>query len=383
MPVNSWLHLPEEDSRYRLPDDLRRQDAMAARDCGWVDQMLPFVASHAKVGEWIIDPFCGFGSTVLAAVDGGVRAAGVELDPQRVHLSRERLARFGVAADDYPVLVGSLSRAETLAALRQPHPDTGETRRFSLCLTNIPYFGCNRGATPPADPDTEQRYADVHYEPYLQGLRDVFVGVHELLEPDGWCIVMAQNLSLGGRFLPLAWDVAKLLSERFVLHEERVLIYDRAADPGAATASTNRAHEYALICRKQSFGLDVHQGRDLVVRLLRAGFDFVVYGSFLKWLRGEQVLPNDIDLFCPPDDAGISRLMRWLEDEGFRLESWNTPIHPPVSVQALAHRYYFRARRIDRHGRMLQLDISIAEDHAAFDELRKQENQDALPGIDD
>jgi hypothetical protein len=371
MAVNSWLHLTREDPRHRLPDDLRQRDPLAARDCGWVDQMLPFIASHAGADDWIIDPFCGFGSTLLAAQASGVRAAGVELDPQRVALTRERLARLGIASDDYPVLTGSLSRADTLADLRRQPSATGEKRCFTLCLTNIPYFGCNAGDT--ATPAPDQRYADTCYEPYLQGLREVFVGVHELLEAGGWCIVMAQNLRLNGHFVPLAWDVARLLGERFILHEERVLIYDRPADPAPASTPTNRAHEYALICRKQPAGLDTSQGRELLARLQQAGFEYIVYGSFQRWLRGEPgVQPNDIDLICPPDDDEISRLLRWLDADGFRLESWNAPIHPPVSVPALAHRHYLRARRIDRHGHRLQLDISIPESRAAFDKLRKE-----------
>lgn len=376
MPINSWLHLAEEDPRHRLPDDLRQHDVMGARDCGWVDQMRPFVGSHAGAGGWIIDPFCGFGSTLLAALDGGVPALGVELDPQRVHLTRQRLARCAAPTEDYPVLTGSLTQPEIREALRQPPLAGAERRRFTLCLTNIPYFGCNQETDLAADPACEQLYAETYYEPYLQGLRDVFVAVHELLEPEGWCIVMAQNLRLGGHFLPLAWDVARLLGERFVLHDERLLIYNRAADPApaAATTRTNRAHEYALICRKQSSGLDLQQGRETVARLRQAGFIFVVYGSFQKWLQGAPgILPNDIDILCPPDDGEISRLIRWLEDEGFRIESWNAPIHPPIPLKALAHRHYFRARRIDRHGRTLQLDISIAESQGAFETRRRQQ----------
>jgi hypothetical protein len=383
MPVNSWLRLPEEDPRHRLPDDLRQQDSMAARDCGWVDQMRPFVASHATAGEWIIDPFCGFGSTLLAALDGGVPAAGVELDPQRVDLTRQRLARFAADAEHYPVLNGSLAQTDVRDALR--HLPSGERRRFSLCLTNIPYFGCNTGETPSPEADSGRLYGERYYESYLQGLREVFVGVHALLEANGWCVVMAQNLQLAGHFVPLAWDVARLLGERFVLHEERVLIYDRPADPAPAPATTrtNRAHEYALICRKKSFGLDVVQGRELLARLQEAGFNFVVYGSFLQYLQGEPgVVPNDIDLLYPPDDAEVSRLIRWLEGAGFRIESWNAPIHPPVSVQALAYRYYFRARRVDRQGRTLQLDISIAESRDAFETQRRQ-HPDAIHPRDD
>lgn len=396
MAVNSWLHLSGEDPRQRLPDDLRQQDARQARDCGWVDQMRPFIASHATTDGWIVDPFCGFASTLLAAQETGVRAAGVELDAQRVELARTRLARAGAPAADYPVLAGSLAQPEIRAALRQPAAlgealgapggtagggageQTGKiaggegalaaARRFTLCLTNIPYFGCRDGEAVPG-----QLYAADCYEPYLQGLRDVFFGVHDLLEPGGWCIVMAQNLSLGGRFVPLAWDVARLLGERFVLHEERVLLYDRPADAAVtATGPGNRAHEYALICRKASSGLDVQQGRALLQRMQAAGFEFAVYGSFLRCLRGEsEVPPNDIDLLLAGDEARLSGLLRWLEEEGFRLESWNAPVHPPVSLPFLAQRHYFRARRIDRHGGFLQVDIALAESREALEGLRE------------
>ncbi|MET0334919.1 MAG: hypothetical protein ABW190_11655 [Rhizobacter sp.] len=363
--VNSWLHLQAQDPRYQLPLQLAAQDPMAAQDCGWVEQMLPFIHSHASPQAWIVDPFCGFGSTLVAASIAGVRAVGVELDAQRSQIARQRLDLLGLNAVSHPVLTGSVTQPEVRERLRTP--SAGEPpRRFSLCLTNVPYFGCSGQ---PGDASAGQLYAEPFYAPYLQGLRDVFFRVHELLEPEGWGVVMVQNLRLGNTFVPLAWDVARLLAERFVLHEERVLVYDRASSSGAPpTGPTNRAHEYALVFRKQAAGMDPMQGRELLAQLHREGFEFAVYGSFARWLAtGTPATPGDIDLLCPPDDAEVSHLLQWLEAQGFAITSWDTPVRPPVSTTALAHRHYFRARRLHRNGTPLQVDVTLVADREAFD----------------
>lgn len=367
MAAPSWLHLKAQDPRQALPEPLRARDAMQGRDCAWVEQMTPFVHGFADQAKWIVDPFCGFGSTLLAALDGGVRCAGVELDAKRALLAKQRLAMSGAHDEHYPVLTGSLAHEAVQDALLDLECRGG--RSFSLCLTNIPYFGCAHESASNGRSSPEQLYGKPFYEHYLQGLRDVFAGVHRVLAPDGWVIVMAQNLNLNGTFVPLAWDVARLLGERFAAHEERVLLYDKPGDPDPSfPSSTNRAHEYALVFKKQPARLDTDEGRQLVEQMSHARFEFLLYGSFARWLQGDpQASPNDIDIFCPPDDAEMSRLMRWLEDHGFRIESWNAAVKPPIVAAVLAYRYYFRAARISRQGKILQLDIAVAADRGTFD----------------
>lgn len=393
MDSNSWLRLDAQDPHYQLPAALQGQDPRAARDCGWVEQMTPFISHYAQPGEWVIDPFCGFGSTLVAASIVGAPALGVELDAQRVALTRARLDTLGVDAARYPVWQGNVADVITQARCRtelggssaqpgapmagQGHMSDASSPRIGLCLTNIPYFGCDPGEQDAPD----QLYQTRYYEPYLQGLREVFNGVHAILAPGAWCVVMVQNLRLGGRFVPLAWDVAKLLDERFVLHDERMLIYDRVHDPArlgaGGVSATNRAHEYALVCRKQARGLDVDAGLAFLRALAQDGFEFAVYGSFADHLAGQANdkvrhahEPNDIDVVVPPDEIALSRLMQRLESDGFRIESWNARTSPPVSMAAMAYRYYFRARRVDQHGNSLQLDVAVSDTRAAFDDQR-------------
>ncbi|MEY4764151.1 MAG: hypothetical protein RI907_824 [Pseudomonadota bacterium] len=363
MTCPSWRHLRAEEDSCPLPPDLRAADAMDARDCGWVAQMQPYIASHAQAERWVLDPFCGFGSTLVAAWQGGARAVGVELSAPRAALATERLRRLGMGPERHPVLTGSLADPALVEALRAqlgagPQP-------IGLCLTNIPYFGCH--TAPGGEGSGQQLYLTPHYEPFLQGLREVFLGVHSLLAPDGWCVVMAQNLRLGDTLVPLAWDVARLLSDRYTLQDERVIVYDRAhteADgPGVVG---NRAHESVLVFQKARPPIDTAEALALLSALLAEGFELALHGSLARQLAGLPGAPaHDIDLLVPPGDEALSRLLQALQARGFSLASWGAGLTPPVTWAALGHRHYFRAQRVNALGRRLQVDVAVDTGWAA------------------
>jgi site-specific DNA-methyltransferase (adenine-specific) len=50
------------------------------------------VQASAEPGFLVCDPFCGSGSSGVAAVRGGCDFIGADIDPRAVQLSRERLA---------------------------------------------------------------------------------------------------------------------------------------------------------------------------------------------------------------------------------------------------------------------------------------------------
>src|SRR5438046_1073505 len=60
-------------------------------------KMLPAVAAHAitaytEPGEWVLDPMCGIGTTLVEAVHLGRRAVGVEYEQRWVDIARTNLA---------------------------------------------------------------------------------------------------------------------------------------------------------------------------------------------------------------------------------------------------------------------------------------------------
>lgn len=344
MDSRSWMLLEQEDPRWRLPEDLRSRDPFAARDCGWVEQMRPFIRQFSRPGELVLDPFCGFASTLLAAHLEGRAGLGYEIDPARAELARERLARHGATAQQ--VVADDL--------LRSPPPGV-----VDLCLTSIPYFGSRWASDDPA-----QLYASADYAGYLQRLGERLRLIRQLLAPGRYCIVMAENLRLGGQMLPLAWDVARLLAGQLQLCEERVLLYSKPVEALAPlSCHSDRSHEYALILRNQADAPDPQQGLALLRAMQAAGLRFALFGSFAAWLEGdEQVQPADIDLLLPDDDAAINALLAWLQGQGFALSCWQQALALPVRLAEYRGRYYFRAERVQRGGERLRLDLCFELD---------------------
>lgn len=349
MTDRSWWMVEEDAQEHRLPDDLRARDPFGGRDCGRVEQMRPFVRRFSRPGDTVFDPFCGFGTTLLAAALEGRRGLGMEIDAGRAMLARERLARHGIVD---PVVAGALPQC----AIPQP---------ISLCLTNIPYFGCRWHADTNVDPG--QLYAASNFGAYLTGLRDIFHAVRDALPEGGYCIATAENVTLNGRMLPIAWELARVLGSLFVACEERILCYPPRPVAADATPSdpdrTDRSHEYALVYRKARSRIDIEGGRSELQAMRAAGFAFEVYGSFAPWQHADpgdgERPPSDIDLAVPADEARLQALLRWLMARGYRLQLWDEPVDASVPMQRVIQQHYLRAERIDIDGRLMRVDIGV------------------------
>lgn len=348
MADRSWCVVEEDAPEHRLPDDLRARDPFGGRDCGWVEQMRPFVRDFSCPGDTVFDPFCGFGTTLLAAALEGRRGLGMEIDAERAVLARERLARHGIAD---PVVAGALPQS----AISQP---------IAMCLTSIPYFGCRW----PAGADEGQLYAAPDFGAYIEGLRDIFHAVRAALPEGAYCIAMAENVTLNGRMLPVAWELARVLGSLFDACDERILCYP--ARPSDVLPSdpdrTDRSHEYALVYRKARTRIDINRGRGELRAMRDAGFAFRVHGSFSAWEHkdpdGGQP-PSDIDLHVPADEARLHALLYWLTTRGYRLQLWDEPVDASLPLQRVIERHYLRAERIDIDGGRMCIDIAVAATH--------------------
>ena len=77
------------------------------------------------------------------------------------------------------------------------------------------------------------------------------------MKDGGYIVVIVKNVKKDGKFYPLAWDLARRLSEKFELKDERIWIQDKVAlapygYPYSWTA--NILHHYCLILRKEEGG---------------------------------------------------------------------------------------------------------------------------------
>lgn len=352
MEANSWLHLAAQDPRYRLPDDLRARDPFLARDCGWVEQMRPLIRDLSAPGQLVLDPFCGFGTTLLAAALEQRNGIGIEVDPERAQLARERLTRLGFEAPR----VLACDALEGLATLAD----------IDLIATNLPYFGCNFGATAEASP---QLYGCASYAEYLERLRLIIDAMKSCLRPGAHVVATVQNVQVGYHFVAQAFDIARMLAERFTLLEERVLVYDRARRAERPPAHANRAHEYVLVALNETRAIDLDDSLVCLRALVHEHGRCVVFGSFARWLREGDAAPRpgDVDVLVEPNFEALARSSAWLEQRGFRLERWGARISAATLPAAAPGSHYVRARRLRADGRLCQIDLAFGQTQAEFE----------------
>ena len=151
-----------------------------------------FVERLTDPGDAVLDPFAGFGTTLVVAESLRREAFGVEIDSDRATFVRSRMR----APDRL-----FTADARELDALPIPN--------VSLAITSPPYSS-------PGDPEealSAYRDANPGYHRYLADLQRVCRSVGSLLTPDGWLVIEAANLRRPDRVDTLAWDIAHAVGE--------------------------------------------------------------------------------------------------------------------------------------------------------------------------
>lgn len=64
-----------------------------------VSVIKPLIETFSKPGDLVLDPFCGSGSTLLAARESGRRFIGIEKDPRVFETLRARLVRKSISEE--------------------------------------------------------------------------------------------------------------------------------------------------------------------------------------------------------------------------------------------------------------------------------------------
>ena len=144
-----------------------------------------FLEQFTEPGDVVLDPFAGFGTTLIAAEEMGREAWGVERDVRRAAFARSQLP--------HP------ERVLTGDALHLPDLDLP---RFDFAMSAPPFMA----RTDPDDPLTGRPGT---YGSYLAKLKVIYERAKERMKPGAHVVVEVANLREGGEVTTLAWDVAK------------------------------------------------------------------------------------------------------------------------------------------------------------------------------
>jgi DNA modification methylase len=207
------------------------------------------VLSHP--GEWVLDPFCGTGTTLLAAHRQGRVGAGMDVSGEFLALARQRLMEAGY--EGFRLIQGD---ARNIAReLDEP---------LALCVTSPPYWDIlNQKRT--ADHKGIRHYGNLDddlgtiegYEEFLSALCEVFTGVYHRLRSGGYCCVIVMDLRKKNRFYPLHMDLTRKM-EQIGYTLDDMIIWDRRHEYNRLRPlgfpyvfRINRVHEYILIFQKR------------------------------------------------------------------------------------------------------------------------------------
>jgi DNA modification methylase len=221
-----------------------------------------FISFFTKEGNWVLDPFMGTGSTLVAAGNLNRNCAGVELSEKYFLTAKERIKKY--SSGKIIPLNGS---SENLASLLKSNKIKN---LFDFTITSPPYWNqlernslrqklrSEKGLATKYSNDENDLGNINDYSKFIEKQAKIFDQVHDATKPNGYLTIITNNIYYNGRLFPLAYDTAVSLTKRknksWVLKDEKIWLQDDkpliALGVNNAWVS-NRHHQYCLIFRKE------------------------------------------------------------------------------------------------------------------------------------
>lgn len=209
-----------------------------------------FIKFFTKKGQKVFDPFCGIGSTLVAAKRTGRIGYGAELNKKYFNLAVKRTPEF--KKNLYNINV------EKIKELNLPKMD--------FCISSPPYWNVLNRSTGDFHAKRKDKGLDLKYsskdndlgniddyDEFLERLCKIYIDIYDLMKKGGYVVIIVKNVKKGGVLYPLAWDLAKKLSNIYILKDEKIWIQDKIglAPYGYPSAWTsNILHHYCLVLQK-------------------------------------------------------------------------------------------------------------------------------------
>ncbi|MHA2432978.1 MAG: DNA methyltransferase [Candidatus Thorarchaeota archaeon] len=254
--TKSWFIVnPRSRSKNQLDHPAKFPEELVSR----------FVKFFTQSGAWVLDPFAGVGSTQVACKALDRNSVGIELNEEFVRAGRGEIQKCEGSGNQVLLPGDSLDIA---AVLETQFGE--EVPRFDYLITSPPYWNMltkSRGGNESTHKErAEKGLTQVYstsprdlgnintYEEYLESVGVVFDSVYPFMADGSYLTVVVQNMrDADSTFRPIAWDLAKRLSDTYEMRQEQVWCQDnkRLGCWGYPTIYvSNVHHHFCLVMQK-------------------------------------------------------------------------------------------------------------------------------------
>lgn len=239
-----------------LPSDLKEEREITAdseeHPATYSPTMVSeFIKFFTKEGQNVFDPFSGIGSTLVAAKRTGRIGYGTELNEKYYNVIKKRVPEF----------------QNNIFNIDCRKINELDLPKIHYSISSPPYWDVLQRSTDGFIKERENKNLDYKYsnsledlgnindyEQFLEECCKVYFKLYDLLENGAYITIIVKNVKKGGRLYPLAWDMARILSQKYILKDEKLWIQDKIGlSPYGYPSSwaSNILHHYCLILRKE------------------------------------------------------------------------------------------------------------------------------------
>jgi len=224
-----------------------------------------FIQFFTKKNQWVLDPFLGSGSTLLASGELNRNGVGVELNQKYFNISKKRILEEDFSKKIIPLKGNSTKLKEVLKN------NSLEKRKFDFVITSPPYWNQLERASMRQKVRSEKgldtKYSKAKndignttdYEEFLEQQAEIFDQVYDVTKNKSYLVVITNNIYYKSKLFPLAYDTATSLIKRgkksWVLKDEKIWLHNDKPLIALGINSAwvgNRHHQYCLIFRKEN-----------------------------------------------------------------------------------------------------------------------------------